>query len=101
MVNRAALRIDSSSKWIVTARSILTGLINASGLSGSSVTNIVGYGKHVSYDASLTANIGLGPDSFPGERRRTHTAGRSRAARSGKYCPGLPKHGRFKQQREQ
>ena len=69
-LNRAALSVDSSSKWIVTASSILTGLTDPSGLSRSSVTNIVGHGNNVYYHASLTANQSPGgPDLFPGERR--------------------------------
>lgn len=55
-VNGAALTLDSTSKWNVTEDSTLTALIDPSGASGMSVTNICGNGHEVAYDASLLAN---------------------------------------------
>ncbi len=57
---RTALTLDATSKWVVTASSILTTLSNTSGISGSAVTNIVGNGNKVYYDSSLTGNKTLG-----------------------------------------
>ncbi|MGA2383710.1 MAG: hypothetical protein ABSG61_09785 [Gemmatimonadales bacterium] len=58
-INTAALTLDASSTWTVTANSALTSLTGAT-ISGSSITNIVGNGYTVTYDASLAANSWLG-----------------------------------------
>ena len=52
----AALTIDSTSVWNVTANSTVTSLIDKSGISGTSITNIVGNGYTVTYNATLSAN---------------------------------------------
>ena len=62
--NAAALTVDASSTWIVTANSYLTNLSDASGISGSSVTNIVGNGFNVYYDATISANAALGGKTY-------------------------------------
>ena len=63
-IDKAGLTLDASSKWIVTADSTLTSLTDASGISGSSITNIVGNGHNVSYDSSLAANSSLGGKTY-------------------------------------
>jgi len=55
-IKDAALTIDATSKWKVTADSTLTSLTNTSEISGLSVSNIVGNGHSVRYDAGLAAN---------------------------------------------
>lgn len=60
IVQRAAMTIDSTSVWHVTGDSILTSLTDTSGISGLSITNIIGNGYDVYYDASLAANKLLG-----------------------------------------
>jgi hypothetical protein len=59
-INSAALSLDSTSTWNVTADSILTSLTDASGVSGTTIANIYGNGYTVYYDASLSANSALG-----------------------------------------
>jgi len=56
----AALTIDSTSLWNVTANSTVTSLIDKSGISGTSITNIVGNGYTVTYNATLSANSYFG-----------------------------------------
>ena len=56
----AALTIDSTSVWNVTANSTVTSLIDKSGISGTSITNIVGNGYTVTYNATLSANSYFG-----------------------------------------
>jgi len=63
-INEAALTIDSTSKWIVTANSTLTSLRDASEISGTSIKNIVGNGHTITYDASLAANSKLGGKTY-------------------------------------
>jgi hypothetical protein len=46
------LALDAGSTWTVTADSYLTCLTDASGISGTSITNIIGNGHTVYYDAS-------------------------------------------------
>jgi hypothetical protein len=58
------LTLDSSSTWNVTADSYLNGFSDASGISGTTITNITGNGYTVYYDASLAANSSLGGKTF-------------------------------------
>jgi hypothetical protein len=55
-INSAALTLDASSVWVVTAASNVTGLIDVDGISGTSIINIVGNGNTVYYDSNLTGN---------------------------------------------
>ena len=52
----ASLELDGTSTWNVTADSALTALVDPDGISGSAITNIVGNGFTVTYDADLEAN---------------------------------------------
>jgi len=63
MINKAALTLDSSSTWTVTANSTVTSLKGAV-ISGSEVTNIVGNGHNVYYSKSATANSYLGGKTY-------------------------------------
>lgn len=63
MINKAALTLDSSSKWTVTANSTVTTLKGAV-ISGSSITNIVGNGHNVYYSKSASANSYLGGKTY-------------------------------------
>ncbi|MGD0610219.1 MAG: hypothetical protein ABSB41_01800 [Anaerolineales bacterium] len=58
------LTLDSTSTWTVTADSYLSGLSDASGISGSTITNIIGNGHTLYYDASLAANSQLGGKTY-------------------------------------
>lgn len=58
-ITGAALTLDSSSKWIVTANSTLTTLSTPQ-ISGTTISNIYGHGYTVTYDASLAGNSALG-----------------------------------------
>jgi hypothetical protein len=60
----ASLSLDASSTWTVTADSYLTVLSDAAGLSGSTITNITGNGHAVYYDATNSANSGLGGNTY-------------------------------------
>jgi hypothetical protein len=59
-----SLSIDSTSTWNVTADSYLSVLSDAGGISGTSVTNIVGNGYNVYYDSSLSSNSALGGQTY-------------------------------------
>jgi len=59
-INSAALSLDATSIWNVTANSVLTSLTDSSGISGTTITNIYGNGYTVTYDSSLSANSALG-----------------------------------------
>jgi hypothetical protein len=63
MIDKAALTLDSSSKWIVTANSTVTTLKGAV-ISGDEVTNIVGNGHNVYYSKSSSANSYLGGKTY-------------------------------------
>ena len=56
ILTRSSLTLDSTSTWIVLGNSTLTSLVDASGVSGSSINNIQGNGYTVTYDATLSAN---------------------------------------------
>jgi hypothetical protein len=60
----ANLSMDATSTWTVTADSYLAGLSDANGISGSTITNIIGHGHTVYYDASLVANSSLGGKTY-------------------------------------
>lgn len=52
------LSLDKSSAWTVTGNSHLTVLRDSEGVSGSKMTNIVGNGHTVYYDASSNPSLG-------------------------------------------
>ena len=54
-INSAALSIDATSTCTLTGNSILTTVIDPSGISGLSVTNITGNGFSAHYDATPSA----------------------------------------------
>ena len=62
-INSAALTMDSSSSWNVTADSTLTSLISIDGVDGT-IPNIIGNGYTVTYDKSLTKNSVFGGKTF-------------------------------------
>ena len=59
----AALRLDATSTWNVTANSTLTALTDPA-ISGTMIINIVGHGHTITYDATLAANATLGHRSY-------------------------------------
>jgi len=59
-VQNAALALDGTSEWNVTADSTLTSLADASGISGDTLNNIRGNGHSVRYKTNLPANRWLG-----------------------------------------
>jgi len=63
-INSAALTLDTTSSWTVTGDSVLTSLSDASGISGTSITNIYGNGHTVTYDPGLAANRALGGKTY-------------------------------------
>jgi hypothetical protein len=52
------LTLDASSTWTVTTDSYLTSLSDADGISGTTITNIMGNGHIVYYDASACPKLG-------------------------------------------
>jgi len=64
MIDKAALTLDSTSKWTVTANSTVSTLTGAV-ISGSEVTNVVGNGHDVYYSKSASANSYLGGKTYP------------------------------------
>ncbi len=63
-IDAAALTIDGSSVWKVTGDSTLTAFLDSAGISGSDITNVVGNGFTVTYDAALAANKALGGRTY-------------------------------------
>lgn len=59
----AAVTLDATSSWSVTADSNLTSLVGAA-VSGTTVTNITGNGHTVTYDLSATENAYLGGATY-------------------------------------
>lgn len=59
-MHNAALALDATSEWKVTADSTVTSLTDAAGLSGDTIANIHGNGHSVRYKADSTANQWLG-----------------------------------------
>jgi hypothetical protein len=60
----ANLSLDANSSWTVTADSYLAGFSDASGITGSTITNITGNGHTVYYNTSLSANSSLGGKTY-------------------------------------
>ncbi|MCK9205228.1 MAG: T9SS type A sorting domain-containing protein [Bacteroidales bacterium] len=56
----AGIAIDGTSSWTLTGNSVMTTVIDPSGISGFTVTNIIGNGYNIHYDSSLTGNQYLG-----------------------------------------
>jgi hypothetical protein len=63
-VQGAALSIDATSTWVVTTNSALTTLTLPAGVTGSSISNIIGNGFTVYYSASLPGNAALGGATY-------------------------------------
>jgi len=63
-VNSAALSLDATSAWYVTANSALTTLSDADGISGTAISNVHGNGHTVTYDSSLSGNSALGGRTY-------------------------------------
>jgi hypothetical protein len=63
-INAASLALDRTSSWTVTGDSVLTGLSDPDGISGTTITNIIGNGHTVTYNAGLAANSALGGKTF-------------------------------------
>jgi len=59
-VHNAALALDATSEWNVTADSTITSLLDTNGLSGDTIANIHSNGHEVRYKADLAANQWLG-----------------------------------------
>ena len=60
----AALTIDGSSVWKVTGNSTLSAIVDSAGISGSYITNVIGNGHTVTYNAGLAANKALGARTY-------------------------------------
>lgn len=56
--SNASISIDASSTWTLTANSYISGLTDASGISGTTVTNITGNGFNVYYKSSANSSLG-------------------------------------------
>ncbi|MGO9754763.1 MAG: hypothetical protein ACLP22_25440 [Solirubrobacteraceae bacterium] len=63
-IDAAALTIDGSSVWKVTGNSTLSGFLDSARISGSDITNVIGDGHTVTYDAALVANKALGGRTY-------------------------------------
>jgi hypothetical protein len=63
-VEKAALSLDSTSKWTVTGNSTLTSLADLSAIAGNSIRNIIGNGHTVTYDPGLAANAELADKTY-------------------------------------
>lgn len=63
-INWASLTLDATSTWNVTGDSVLTDLSGTAGFSGTTVSNIIGNGHTVTYDASLATNSALGGKTY-------------------------------------
>jgi hypothetical protein len=63
-VSRFGMTLDAGSVWHVTSNSILTSLVDPDGVSGLTITNIVGNGHDVHYDSTLPDNTYLGGHTY-------------------------------------
>ena len=63
-INRAAVAIDSTSTWRLTANSALTSFGDAATISNGEIKNIIGNGHTVTYDSALAANAKLGHKTY-------------------------------------
>ncbi|HWQ65817.1 MAG TPA: hypothetical protein VN372_02985 [Methanospirillum sp.] len=63
-INTSSLSLDSTSTWIVTGDSHLTSLTDPDGISGDTITNIIGNGFTVTYDTDLPENYPLAGKTF-------------------------------------
>jgi hypothetical protein len=64
IINSAALTLDATSSWNVTGTSYLSTFSDASGISGTSITNITGNGYNVYYNSNLSGNSSLGGKTY-------------------------------------
>ena len=63
-IGTAALTIDGSSVWKVTGDSTLSTFVDGAGISGSKITNVIGNGHTVTYNAALARNKALGGKTY-------------------------------------
>jgi hypothetical protein len=63
-INSAALTLDASSTWNVTADSYLTSFTETGGTTSSALTNITDNGFTIYYNKSLSANSWLGGSTY-------------------------------------
>lgn len=71
-VQGASLTLDASSKWNVQADSTVAALTNEAGLSGATISNVIGNSHTVTYDAKNSQNAWLAGKTYaPGGRRAT------------------------------
>lgn len=63
-VSRFGMTLDAGSVWNVTSNSVLTTLDDPDGVSGLTITNIVGNGHDVHYDSALAENAYLGGHTY-------------------------------------
>ena len=63
-ITTAALTIDGSSVWKVTGNSTFSAIVDSAGISGSYITNVIGNGHTVTYNAGLAANKALGARTY-------------------------------------
>lgn len=61
-----SLTLDAASKWTVTSDSYLTQLSDSAGISGTTITNIIGNGHTVYYDSSANPSLGSKTYSLSG-----------------------------------
>jgi hypothetical protein len=64
LIDSASLSLDATSKWTLTGTSYIRVLSDASGISGTSITNIVGNGYNIYYNKNLSGNSSLGGKNF-------------------------------------
>jgi hypothetical protein len=64
LIDSAAVSLDATSQWVVTGTSYITSLTDPSGISGTSITNIVGNGNVVYYNPASAANSSLGGKTY-------------------------------------
>jgi uncharacterized protein (TIGR03437 family) len=63
-LTKASLTLDAASLWTVTGNSVLAGLTDPAGISGTAIANIRGNGFTVTYNSSLSANSYLGGKTY-------------------------------------
>lgn len=63
-LENTALSLEGGTRWTLTADSTLTTFGDAAGISGGSITNVVGNGFAATYDASASGNSALGGRTY-------------------------------------
>ena len=64
LIDSASLTMDATSSWTLSGTSYIRVFSDASGISGTSITNITGNGYNIYYNPNLSGNSSLGSKTY-------------------------------------